>query len=136
VTLEKLIRPCLWLSAVFNLGGALLFAFPASRPGQFVGLPGDVPLSYRALLTMFVLLFGGVYGWLACQAKIDRALLALGAIGKACAFLIILVLWIVGQATSRGLLAGTGDLIFASLFTAWLVGADITEPSGSDKVTQ
>jgi hypothetical protein len=117
---DKFIRGVLWASAVFNLAGAMLFAFPESAISQFAGLPVPVPTFYAALLAEFIILFGGSYAWLALQPSINRPLLAFGAIGKTGAFLLVAVLWLVGEAPARGVLAITGDLIFACLFFGWL----------------
>ena len=46
---EHVLRPALWTAAFFNLVGTFLFAFPASRLGQFAGLPMHAPAIYRAL---------------------------------------------------------------------------------------
>ncbi len=117
---DKFIRGVLWASAVFNLAGAMLFAFPESALSQLAGLPVPVPTFYAALLAEFILLFGGSYAWLALQSAINRPLLAFGAIGKTAAFLLVAVLWLTGQVPARGVLAMTGDLIFACLFFGWL----------------
>src|SRR5712691_10417223 len=87
---NRLMRRALWASVVFNLGGALLFAFPASF-GQLAGLPGPVPHVYTALLALLVALFGGAYAWLACQPCIDRPLVAFAALGKAGFFAVVFV---------------------------------------------
>jgi hypothetical protein len=112
-------RRVLWASAVFNLGGAAAFAFPASELGQVAGLPA-APLLYRALLVMFVLLFGGLYAWLALQPVILRPMIALAAIGKLAAFAVIAGCWLAGEAAGRGVLAALGDLLFAVIFATWL----------------
>jgi hypothetical protein len=95
---EHVLRPALWTAAFFNLVGTFLFAFPASRLGQFAGLPSDAPAIYRALTALFVLLFGCAYAWLAMQPAINRPFVAFGAIGKAGAFLIVVLLWLRGAA--------------------------------------
>jgi hypothetical protein len=82
-----------------------------------------VPIVYRAFLAFFVVLFGGAYAWLACQTTIDRPLVALSAIGKAGAFVIIFVCWLVGEIPLNGMLAAIGDLVLAGIFTWWLVSA-------------
>jgi len=102
---------------VFNLGGALLFAFPASPLSQFAGLPVSGHPLYSTLVAFFVALFGGAYAWLACQPNFDRPLVALAAIGKAGAFAIILIFWLLGEVPGRGVLVASGDLIFAGIFT-------------------
>jgi hypothetical protein len=114
---NKVFRNTLWVCVVFNLGGALLFAFPASPLSQFAGLPVSVPPLYSTLVAFFVALFGGAYAWLACQPNFDRPLVALAAIGKAGAFAIILIFWLLGEIPGRGVLVASGDLIFAGIFT-------------------
>src|SRR5260370_36438846 len=114
-------RGALLASAVFNLGGALLFAFPDSL-GQVVGLPTPVPRIYTALLAAFVTLFGVAYAWLARQPIIDRPLVAFSALGKAGVFAVILVFWILGDLRGRSALAAIGDLVFAAIFVWWLIG--------------
>ena len=112
-------RKILWASALFNIGGALAFAFPATL-GQLMGLPMPVPAIYSALLVMFILLFGGTYAWIAVQPQINRPMVVLGAIGKICAFGVVFGFWLIGEAPVRGVLAASGDLFFASLFFRWL----------------
>jgi hypothetical protein len=125
MTNDTFIRRVLWATAVFNLGGALLFAFPGSLPGQLVGLPSPVPATYSVLLAFFVLLFGGAYAWLALRPTIDRPLVGFAAIGETGAFCIALALCLVGEAPARSILAVSGDLIFAGLFFWWLFAGRI-----------
>lgn len=120
---DKVLRCSLAASVVFNLFGALIFGFPSSPLGQFAGLPSSVPGIYRAFVALFVLLFGCVYAWLACQRHIDRPLVALGAIGKAGAFAVVLIFWLAGEAPTRGVAAATGDLVFAGIFAWWLLAS-------------
>lgn len=110
------LRRALWAAGLANLGGALLFAFPASPPGALAGLPADVPAVYRALAALFVLLFGGAYAWLAAQPAIDRPFVRFGAIGKTCAFATFLLLWLGGAASARSVGLMSADLVFAGLF--------------------
>jgi hypothetical protein len=120
---ERLIRRVLWASAVFNLGGALLFAFPAAPPGQLAGLPPEAPPLYRATVAMFVLLFSGAYAWLASQPTIVRPMLAFGAIGKASFFLLMLAFWLLDAIPGQGLLGAAGDLALAAAMGWWLLAS-------------
>ena len=120
---DNFMRGTLWVSVVYNFGGALLFAFPSSPLGQLAGLPTPVPPIYGALLAFFVVLFGGAYAWLARQPTIDRPLVALAAIGKAGVFAVIFTFWLLGEAPGRGVLAAAGDLVLAGIFAWWLLGA-------------
>jgi hypothetical protein len=113
---ERILRPALWTAAFFNLVGTFLFAFPAYRLGQFAGLPTDAPAIYRALTALFVLLFGCAYAWLAMQPTINRPFVAFGAIGKAAAFLIVVLLWLRGAAPMTSVSAILGDLLLAAVF--------------------
>jgi hypothetical protein len=47
------------------------------------------------------------------------AIVVLAAVGKAGAFAIVLILWLAGESTLRGVLAATGDLAFAVVFAHW-----------------
>ena len=113
-------RRILWIAAAFNLGGAVLFAFPASPLGQLVGLPVPVPGIYCAILAFLVALFGASYVWLARQPAIDRPMVALFAVGKAGVFALVAVFWITGGVPGLAVLVASGDLVFAVLFARWL----------------
>lgn len=125
---EVWMRRVLWTAVVFNLGGALMLAFPASALGQLAGLP-DAPAAYRVLVAMFVLLFGGMYAWLARQPVILRPMVLLGAIGKSAAFASVLVLWLMAEVPLRCVAVIAGDLVFAGLFLVWSVGAGQGAPA-------
>ncbi len=115
-------RRTLWATTVFNLGGALVFAFPSSPLGQLVGLAGPVPPIYRASLALFVALFGGAYAWLARQPVVHRPLVAFSAVGKSGFFAVMFLLWLLGEAPGLVVLAASGDLVFAAIFAWWLLG--------------
>ena len=120
---ERFLRRVLWLASVVNVAGALLFAFPASVPSQLAGLPAHAPAVYRAMLSLFILLFGGAYAWLAAQPRIDRPFVLFGAMGKASAFLVVAILWLAGAATATSVAAMAGDLVLAALFVYGLGGS-------------
>lgn len=121
---DDLMRRVLWASAIFNLGGALSFAFPSSFLGQLAGLPSPVPLVYRAIVALFIVLFGAAYAWLALQPRIDRPLIGLAAVGKASVFMLISVLWLFDQAPVRAVALASGDFFLACVFVWWLVTDD------------
>lgn len=117
---DLFIRRVLRLSAVFNVLGAVLFAFPAWPTGRLAGLPAQVPGVYRATVCLFILLFGACYAWLSRRTPIDRPLLGFGAIGKASFFLLVLVFWWAQAVPGRTVAIASGDLIFAGVFALWL----------------
>jgi hypothetical protein len=118
---DTFMRRALWTTAVFNVGGALLFAFPETL-GRLAGLPSPVPGVYSTLLASFVLLFGGMYAWLARQPRIDRPMVVLAAIGKTSVFVIAGAFWLTGELPGLTVVAAAGDLTFAGIFVWWLLG--------------
>ncbi len=119
---DDLMRRALRTSVLFNLGGALLFAFPASL-GMLAGLPGPVPHVYSAFIAVMVTLFAGTYAWLAGQPEIDRPLVAFSALGKTGFFAVVLVCWLLGEVPGRAVIGASGDLVFAALFFRWLASS-------------
>ena len=128
MNIDRLIRPVFWLSAVFNLGAAFLFAFPATPLGQWIGLPSPVPVVYSGLVALFVALFGGMYAWLAMQAVLPRPMVALAAIGKTLAFLLATILWFAGEVSGRLAQLSVGDLLLAAIYLRWLAVRNEIKP--------
>jgi hypothetical protein len=120
---DRLMRGALWLSVPYNLGAAVLLAFPGWWPGQWAGLPAPVPLADSLLLAMFVALFGGAYAWLAAREVIDRPLVGLATIGKIGACTVVVALWLAGDLPARTLLTVSGDAVFAAIFSRWLLSS-------------
>ena len=114
------IRATLWASAAFNVVAGLAFVFPATLGAAF-GLPspgtGHV---YPLFVALFVLLFAGLYAWLARRSVISRQIVGFAAIGKACAFVLTVLLFAVGELPPRALGGAIFDLGFALAFTYWL----------------
>lgn len=120
---DRIVRAVLWMTAPANFLVAGLILQPTSVLGQLAGLPQDTPaLVYRSLLALFLALFGGVYAWLALQPRIDRPMLALGAIGKGLAFVLTVALWTIGEASTPWLGLLCGDLLCVVVFVWWLAG--------------
>jgi hypothetical protein len=113
---ESILRGSLWVAAAFNLGGAALFAFPESSLSQMAGFPVDVPVVYRAFVAFFVLLFAGAYIWQAIHRPIVKPLVVFGAIGKAGAFSLAIILSLANLVSAPGLLVASGDLVLAVIF--------------------
>ena len=118
---DDVVRRALWATVPFNLGGALLFAFPDTL-GRLANLPAPVPRVYAFSLALLVALFAGAYAWLARQPHIDRPFVGFLAIGKASFFTLVLLCWMAGEAPVQAVLAASGDLVFAAIFWWWLAG--------------
>lgn len=120
MTSDHLIRRTLWGTAVFNIGGSVVFAFPDSYPGRFYEFPADVPVLYRFLVPLFIFLYGGAYAWLARQPSMSRPFIAFAAVNKFCVFALVFILWLLHEASLLNVVALSGDLVFAALFAYWL----------------
>ena len=118
---DHIMRRALRATCVLNFGGALLFLFPDSL-GRLAGLPGPASPLHAVFLAFLVALFGATYGWLARQPRIDRPLVAFCALGKAGFFAIAVACWLLGALPGRGAFTASGDLLFAGIFTWWLMG--------------
>jgi uncharacterized BrkB/YihY/UPF0761 family membrane protein len=120
----ELFQRILWAAAAFNVLIACMVGFPASPAGQLAGLPAEVPLEYRAILATFVLLFAGVYAWLATQPEPNRPMVVLGALGKASVVVVGTAVWLATQAPVSSLGAVAADLVFVLAFAWWLKGSN------------
>ena len=121
MTLPSWMRGALSATAAMNAVGAIAFAPPAGALRAVVGMPeADHPL-YLAMVSMFVLLFGLGYLWSALAGQADRLFIAIAAIGKLCFFALLSWFWITNAMPLWAVTVGSGDLVFALLFLAWLV---------------
>jgi hypothetical protein len=122
MTLPTWMRGALFATAAMNLIGAAAFAPSARALRAIAGMPaGDHPL-YLAMVSMFVLLFGLAYLWMAVAGRADRLFITVAAAGKLSFFALLVWYWAVGALSVRAPLSGTGDLIFGILFLRWLYG--------------
>ena len=121
-------RGALFATAVMNILAAVAFSPPAGALRALAGMPeGEQPV-YMATITLFVLLFGVAYLWLAVSGRAERFFIAVAAAGKLCFVMLLAWFWAGGTVSLRGLLLGSGDLVFALLFGAWLSGARAHPP--------
>ncbi len=111
----------LWISFPLNLGAAYMFAFPSSWPGQMLELPPTVDPIYAGLCALMVALFGFVYAWLALQPNVNQPLLVVGALGKACVFILCAALWLAGAASNLLVGAASIDLMLGLFWLFWLL---------------
>jgi hypothetical protein len=118
---DRWMRRTLIAGAVFNAFAALVVLFPDTL-GAFADLPPAAPRFHRALLALFIALFGGVYAWLAVRPTIDRPLITIAALGKLGVFAIAIALWSTGDLSTRALTPAVVDLMFGLVFVGWLRG--------------
>lgn len=115
---DRVIRLALWATVVVNAVGTLLFASLAlGRPSAL--MPIDVPRYFAAQMGFVIALFGVVYAWLACQARINRPLLVVGGAGKLGFFGLTVVYALVGDVPLGMAMNATPDFVFACVFFWW-----------------
>lgn len=119
MTLERLIRVSLWVTAPANLIVGYAFANPAGDLGRLLGLP-DAPAFYALFSGSLVALFGLVYIWLSTQPVLNRAVLCVGGLGKLIAVLVASTLFFVDEFSGTAALLISGDLVFVALWALYL----------------
>jgi mannose-6-phosphate isomerase-like protein (cupin superfamily) len=113
------LRRSLRIAALANLLAGAMFAVAPLHP--LFGLPSPSHALYALFSGGLIGLFGIVYGWLARQPTIHRALLWLGAGGKATAAGVCWVLYMAGHLSPTATALISGDLLFAGFWVYWLV---------------
>src|SRR5262249_59164332 len=89
----------------------------------FAELPTDAHPFYLLTIGVFVLIFGLAYFWTAAVGRSDPLFIAMAAGGKLAFFGLLAGYWLVGELSVRAPLSAVGDLVFGTLFAAWLLGA-------------
>lgn len=117
-TNDRIIRSALWATVALNAVGVAVFAPPALGYHS-AWLPVEVPRYFAAQVGFIILLFGGVYAWLAMQPRINRPLVVVGGLGKLGFFGITLVYAIAGDVPAAMALNATPDLVLAAIFLWW-----------------
>ena len=116
-------RRTLFATAGMNILAAAAFV-PAAEPLRAVlGIPEAGHALYLLAVGMFILIFGLGYLWAAIAGRAERLFITLAAVGKLSFFGLLVGCWTVGALPIRLPVLGTGDLIFAMLFLAWLISA-------------
>ena len=122
IRLPQWMRRTLLVTAVANVGVAAMFLPAAHSVRALAGFP-EAPPFYLDLAGLFILLFGLGYLWMGIINRGDRLFIAISAVGKLSFFALTVHLWSVGDLPVRVPALAVGDLVFATLFAAWLVTA-------------
>ena len=115
------LRITLVIAALMTALGAWIFAAPDSALGQQYDLPAEAPVVYRALVSLMLAVFAGMYAWMASRKTLVRPLLWLGVFGKGGAFVMALVLFASSQASIGLVSMLVGDGILSTIWAIWLV---------------
>jgi hypothetical protein len=117
-TPDRVIRAALWATVALNALGVFVFA-PLALGHPSPLMPIEVPPYFAAQLGYTILLFGGVYAWLATQREINRALVVVGGLGKLGFFALTLAYALAGDLPLLMAMQATPDLVFAGIFLWW-----------------
>ena len=115
---NRVIRGALWTSAALNLIGTAVILPPALGIGDSL-LPLSAPRFYLAQIGFTIALFALVFAWLATQARINRALVAVGGFGKLGFFLLFVAYWLAGDLPTHAVLQASPDLALATVLLWW-----------------
>ena len=106
-TVPTWMRRALLATAVMNLLAAAAFLPSAAAVRALAELPENVHPVYLATISMFIVIFGIGYLWIAATGRADRLFLGLAGAGKITFFLI----WLAGSRSTlaAGLSAAGGN---------------------------
>lgn len=115
---DRVLRAALWCSVALNALGVAVF-LPMAIGGRSPLLPVAASPFLAANTALTIALFGGVYAWLALQPQFNRALVAVGGLGKLGFFALAVTYAVVGVVPVRMAVNATPDLILAVIFLTW-----------------
>jgi hypothetical protein len=118
--LDAFTRQALAATAVMNIAGSAAFTPLGAGLRAAVGMPDAHPV-WLLTVGSFILIFGFGYATLAFTGRPDRTFLAVGAAGKATFALLLAAMGLAGEIPLLVATAGLPDLVFAAIFTRWLV---------------
>jgi hypothetical protein len=120
-------RPALVVGAIFNVVAAAFFLFPESL-GSMVDLPRPGSFYYSWLIAVFIVIFAGLYIWLAQRPVIDRKMIVLAVVGKMGVFAVSVAALALGELSLKAFAPAAGDFLFVLIFLWWLAGVAISQP--------
>jgi hypothetical protein len=113
-------RNALLATAAMNALGGFAFTPWGAPIRDLAALPSGAHPLYLMIIGVFVLLFGVGYLWTGLTGRADPLFIAIAAAGKLAFFGLLTAFWLAGELSLRAPLAAVGDLVFGTLFVAWL----------------
>ena len=111
----------MYMTALTNGLGALIFMPFATALRRTVGLSVAGHPLYLAIIASFIFIFGLAYLWVGITGRADALFLAVAAAGKLAFFSLVVVYWLSGALPLKVPLAASSDLLFALAFVVWLL---------------
>lgn len=108
------------VGGLWNILAALAFVALRGPALDFLGMEAPRYTAFYNGFFVAVLLFGIGYFQVGRDPSQNRAIVALGAVGKIAVFVLFLTGWRSGELPGLVALAGTVDLVFALLFFEFL----------------
>ncbi len=113
-------RYVLVATAIMNLGGSFIFAPPILNHYDMLGFPQNTHPLYLWIISIWILIFGVGYLWLAFTAKSEPLFIAVAAAAKLVFAVLFFAFYLVGDLPLITALPGSSDLLFAIAFIYWL----------------
>jgi len=112
-------------TSVMNACGAYAFTPWGAPLRALVGLPAGAHPLYILIIGSFVGLFGLGYLYTGLTARADPLFIAIAGAGKLAFFGLLAAFWLMGELPIHAPVAAVGDLVFGSMFVAWLLGRTV-----------
>ena len=109
------------IGAIWNIVIALGFLFLPNVALNLFQLQVPTISVWFQLFFALVLVFGLGYYWVSRNLRKNHAVVGMGIIGKVLVFFILGYHWLTGGVSTLTAMAGVGDLVFAILFTEFLI---------------
>ena len=118
--IEMVFKISLIATFFMNMAGAITFIPSFHGLREFGGLPEAGNPFYLMIIGLWIFFFGILYLLLAFSKTQERFFVLIGALGKSSFAILLAVLALLGHLPTRAAFVGSGDLIIAMIFFAWL----------------
>ncbi len=130
--MPKWFRITLYLAAIINLNGAIIFYPPFRLGRKFLALPANTDPLYLSIISAFIAIFALAYYYLASKQISNPLFITVSILAKLFFGLSLVYYGLLRANSSLAALAGFTDIAFAILFAVCLFqqdNAQSTNPS-------
>lgn len=123
MTVPWWMRAALLATAPMNVAAFVVFLPVGRALRAWAGWPPEGHPVYPTVIASFLLILGVAYLWAGVRGRVERSLVAVAAAGKGAFFALTVGFWLTGDVGWAVPASAVGDLLFAAIFTLWLVRA-------------